>query len=389
MSLSTDYDPPLARRAPRPPAQRTLPLLLMILGLLAGIVVYRLFIDRGSPAMEPRPVTARGDLAADEKATIQLFNANRPSVVFITTLRQGIDISRRSIFDIPAGTGSGFLWDDAGHIVTNFHVIQNTSGRAKVRLWDTKTYDAEVVGVAPNYDLALLRIKAPASSLRPIPVGESANLQVGQKVFAIGNPFGLDQTLTTGVVSALGRTINAVTGRPIEDVIQTDAAVNPGNSGGPLLDSAGRLIGVNTAIYSPSGASAGVGFAVPVDTVNRIIPQLVSRGKVTRPFMGVRISEQIGQQITTHLGVEGVLILIVEPNSPAERAGLQGTKVSPDGAHIVAGDVIQEVDGKPVTNSDQLFAALERKKPGDEVALKLYRDKQTRDVTVKLEAPTE
>jgi S1-C subfamily serine protease len=391
MTLYPDYDYPTARPAPRRPSAlgRGLPILLLIFGVLAGFALYRVWIDRGRPSAQPRAVTARGDLAADEKATIELFNANKSSVVFITTLRQGLDLSRRSVLDIPVGTGSGFIWDDAGHIVTNFHVVQNGSGGAKVRMWDHETYDAEVVGVAPNYDLALLRVNAPASKLRPIPVGESGNLQVGQKTFAISNPFGLDQTLTTGVLSALGRTIQAVTGRPIEDVLQTDAAVNPGNSGGPLLDSAGRLIGVNTAIYSPSGASAGIGFAVPVDTVNRIIPQLIAQGKVVRPFMGVRISDPIGQQITQRMGVPGLLVMVVEAGSPAERAGIQGTRTTPDGSRIIPGDVIQAVNGKAVKNSDELYAALERRKPGDEVTLTLYRNKQTREVKVKLEAPRE
>ena len=384
-----DYDYPRARRAlpPQSPPRRALPILLLLLGVAIGFGIYRFWVDRGKPALQPRAVTARGDLAADEKATIDLFNANRSSVVFITTLRQGLDLSRRSVLDVPVGTGSGFIWDDAGHIVTNFHVVQNGSGRAKVRMWDHEPYDADVVGVAPNYDLALLKINAPASKLRPIPIGESANLQVGQKTFAIGNPFGLDQTLTTGVLSALGRTIQAVTGRPIEDVIQTDAAVNPGNSGGPLLDSAGRLIGVNTAIYSPSGASAGIGFAVPVDTVNRIIPQLIAQGKVVRPYMGVQISDPIGQQITQRMGVPGLLVMVVEPNSPAERAGMQGTRTTNDGARIIPGDVIQKVNGKAVNNSDELYAALERRKPGEDITLTLYRDKQTRDVIVKLETP--
>jgi len=390
MTLYPDYDYAHARRASssQSPLRRALPILLLILGVLAGFALYRLYIDRGKVSREPRAVTARGDLAADEKSTIELFNANRSSVVFITTLRQGLDLSRRSVFDVPAGTGSGFVWDDAGHIVTNFHVVQNANG-AKVRLWDHETYDADLVGVAPNYDLALLRINAPASKLRPIPIGESANLQVGQKTFAIGNPFGLDQTLTTGVLSALGRTIQAVTGRPIEDVIQTDAAVNPGNSGGPLLDSAGRLIGVNTAIYSPSGVSAGIGFAVPVDTVNRIIPQLLSQGKVVRPFMGVRISDPIGQQITQRMGVPGLLVMVVEPGSPAERAGVKGTATTSDGGRIIPGDVIQQVDGKPVNNSDQLYSALEKHKPGDQVTLTLYRNKETRDVKFALETPKE
>jgi S1-C subfamily serine protease len=361
--------------------------LLVIIGIALGLLAYRLVIDRGRPALEPRAITARGDFADDEKHTIELFRENRPSVVHITTLRQAMDFRTRSVLDVPAGTGSGFIWDTAGHIVTNFHVVQNANA-ATVRLWDNTSYPADPVGIAPNYDLAVLRIRAPASKLRPIPIGTSSDLQVGQHVYAIGNPFGLDQTLTTGVLSALGRTINAVTGRPIEDVIQTDAAVNPGNSGGPLLDSAGRLIGVNTAIYSPSGASAGIGFAVPVDTVNRVVPQLLAGGSVTRPFMGVRVSDPVSRQITRQLGVEGLVVIHVEPDSPAARAGIRGTTQDSDGS-ITPGDVIQALDGKPVKTTDQLFALLERHKGGDVVTVKIFRDGESRDVDVTLESPRE
>ena len=363
--------------------------LLPILSLLLGFAIYRFWFDRGTPALEPRPVTARGELAGDESSTIDLFKTSTPSVVYITTLRQARDFRTLSILEIPQGTGSGFIWDDAGHVVTNFHVIQSSlqrGGSATVTLWDHQTYPAKVVGIAPNYDLAVLKIDARASKLRPIPVGESANLQVGQKVFAIGNPFGLDQTLTTGVLSALGRTINAVTGRPIEDVIQTDAAINPGNSGGPLLDSAGRLIGVNTAIYSPSGAYAGIGFAVPVDTVNRIIPQILAQGRVTRPYVGVRTSDQISRRLTQQMGVEGLLILGVEPQSPADRAGLKATEQTPNG-DIIPGDVIQALDGKKIITADQLFAVLERRSPGEEITLQVWRNGQTREVKVKLDPP--
>ena len=371
---------------PRPPL---LGWLLPILCLLMGFAFYRFWIDRGRVSTEPRPVIARGDLAEDEKATIELFKENSRSVVFITPLRSARDIRTLNPTIIPAGTGSGFIWDNAGHIVTNYHVVQGAAG-AQITLsleGNHKTYSAEYVGDAPNYDLALLRINAPASELRPIPIGESGNLQVGQKVFAIGNPFGLDQTLTTGVVSALGRQIEAVTGRPIEDAIQTDASVNPGNSGGPLLDSAGRLIGVNTAIFSPSGASAGIGFAVPVDTINRVIPQLLAKGKVIRPYLGVRTNDVFSQRMTRQMGVPGILVLIVEPKSPAERAGLRPTRQG-EGS-IIPGDIIQAVDGKPTQNADQLFAVLERHKAGDEVTIKVYRDGESRDVKVKLEQPKE
>jgi S1-C subfamily serine protease len=302
-------------------------------------------------------------------------------------LKQARDFWTRSVTEIPAGTGSGFLWDDAGDIVTNFHVVQGANG-AEVTLWDHKHYPARLVGVAPEYDLALLRIDASRSKLRAIPIGTSADLQVGQSVFAIGNPFGLDQTLTTGIVSALGRTIQSATGRPIEDVIQTDAAINPGNSGGPLLDSAARLIGVNTAIYSPSGASSGIGFAVPVDTINRIIPQLLAGGKVVRPYLGANFVDSLSQQFTRQMGIRGVLVVSLDENSPAQRAGLRPTRRLPDGA-LAPGDVIEQIDGKDVRSADQVYAILERHKPGDELPLRIWRDGQQVELTVKLDPPRE
>jgi S1-C subfamily serine protease len=231
-----------------------------------------------------------------------------------------------------------------------------------------------------------LRIKAPASKLPAIPVGTSHDLQVGQKVFAIGNPFGLDQTLTTGIISALGRTLPSVTGRPIEDMIQTDAAINPGNSGGPSLDSAGRLIGMNTAIYSPSGSSAGIGFAVPVDTINRIVPQIISNGKVVRPRLGIRSEDRASQSIVSRMGIEGVMIFGVEPNSPAAKAGLRGTSRSPE-AGIVYGDVIQKIDGRAIKTTEDIFAAISRHKPGETISLTYYRDGETHDVQIQLAAP--
>ena len=403
MTFQPGFEPPPPFAAPSRPApaqpppprqSRLLGLLVPVLCFLLGFALYRVWIDRGTISYTPRPITPRGDLAADEKAQIELFKENGPSVVFITTLRQARALGSLNILEIPEGTGSGFVWDNAGDIVTNFHVVQSllqraqggAPSRATVTLWDHNTYDADLVGIAPNYDLAVLRIHALASSLRPIPIGESRDLQVGQKVFAIGNPFGLDQTLTTGIVSALGRTIQAVTGRPIEDVIQTDAAINPGNSGGPLIDSAGRLIGVNTAIISPSGTSAGIGFAVPVDTVNRIVPQLLATGQVTRPNLGVQFRDAISQAITRRLNVEGALVMGVDENSPAAKAGLRPTMQRDDGS-ILLGDIIQQIDGKPVTTRDQVYAILERHKPGDEVTLQVWRDGQTRQVKVKLDPP--
>ncbi|MBI2532718.1 MAG: trypsin-like peptidase domain-containing protein, partial [Deltaproteobacteria bacterium] len=275
----------------------------------------------------------------------------------------------------------GFIWDNSGNIITNFHVIQNADA-AQVTLADQSDWKARRVGVAPDKDLAVLRIDAPANKLRAIPVGTSKDLQVGQSVFAIGNPFGLDQSLTTGVISALGREIESVTRRPIQGVIQTDAAINPGNSGGPLLDSAGRLIGVNTAIYSPSGASAGIGFAIPVDTVNRIVPELIRSGKVTRPGMGIQIAED---QIAERLGVTGVLVVEVVQGSAAAKAGLRPTRREASG-RVRLGDVITAIDGKKIESPNELFLILERYKVGDSVNVTLVREGKTVQAKVTLEA---
>lgn len=292
------------------------PIPLLVLAAVIGWLLYQTFQPSlHDPEAVSRPVTARGDLAGDEQNTIDIFRSAAPSVVYITSIAVRRNLFSLNVYEIPQGTGSGFIWDRQGRIVTNFHVISDAS-RLEVTLADHSTWKAALVGAAPDRDLAVLQITAPASKLQPIAVGESTNLLVGQKVFAIGNPFGLDQTLTTGVVSALGREITAVTGRTIHDVIQTDAAINPGNSGGPLLDSAGRLIGVNTAIYSPSGASSGIGFAVPVGEVNRVVPQIISKGKVLRPGLGVTLANR---SLTRDLGLEGVLVLKVLPGTSTLR----------------------------------------------------------------------
>jgi S1-C subfamily serine protease len=251
-----------------------------------------------------------------------------------------------------------------------------------VTLADNSTWDAQLVGIAPDQDLALLSIKAPQSRLTPIPIGTSADLQVGQKVFAIGNPFGLDQTLTTGIISALGRELPAVTGRTIAGAIQIDAAINPGNSGGPLLDSAGRLIGVNTAIYSPSGASAGIGFAVPVDTVNRVAPQLIRHGRVIRPGLGARIADDATAR---RLGLSGVLIIEASKGGAAEAAGLRGTRRDDEG-RLVLGDIVVGVDTAPVTSINDLFNALDKYKVGDTVTVAILRDDARLTVPVTLQA---
>ena len=264
---------------------------LSILSILAGVGANSPACAQDSRRTEPssRPISARGELTVAEKSVTALFEEATPSVVYITSVALRRDFFRFNVMEIPSGTGTGFVWDDRGNIVTNFHVIQDAS-RAEVTLADGSTWEAKLVGYAREKDLAVLHIDAPRSQLQSIRLGTSSDLKVGQSVLAIGNPFGFDQTLTTGIVSALGREIESTDGVPIRDVIQTDAAINPGNSGGPLLDSAGRLIGVNTAIVSPSGGYAGVGFAIPVDTVNWVVPQLIAHGRVKRPTMGVELA---------------------------------------------------------------------------------------------------
>jgi S1-C subfamily serine protease len=333
-----------------------------------------------TPDATPRAVTPRGDLAADEQATIELFKRCAPSVVYITNLGLRRDMFGFNVTEIPQGTGSGFIWDESGYIVTNFHVIQGAQA-AEVTLQDHSSWKAGLVGVEPDKDVAVLKIDAPRAKLRPILVGRSADLQVGQRVFAIGNPFGLDQTLTTGIISALRRQIRSVTNRPIQDVIQTDAAINPGNSGGPLLDSAGRLIGVNTAIYSPSGSSAGIGFAVPVDTVNSIVPQIVRHGRVVRPGLGVVLAED---RLAQRLGVEGALVLQVGEGSAAERAGIRPTRRDEYG-RIFLGDVIVAIDGKPVRSENDLRDRLDNLAVGDTVKLTVQRDDEQLEVPVQLQ----
>jgi S1-C subfamily serine protease len=302
-------------------------------------------------------------------------------VVHITAITVQRDLFSLNLYRIPEGTGSGFVWDASGNIITNFHVIQNADA-AQVTLADRSDWKARTVGVAPDKDLAVLRIDAPANRLRPIPLGSSKELQVGQSVFAIGNPFGLDQSLTTGVISALGREIESVTRRPIQGVIQTDAAINPGNSGGPLLDSAGRLIGVNTAIYSPSGASAGIGFAIPVDTVNSIVPELIRSGKITRPGLGIQIAEE---QIAERLGVNGVLVVDVAPGSAAAKAGIRPTRREASG-RVRLGDIITAVDGKKTESPNELFLTLEKYRVGDSVNVTLLRDGKSLQTKITLEA---
>jgi S1-C subfamily serine protease len=333
---------------------------------------------------EPRTVSPRGDLAADEQATIALFEGARDSVVFIATVQRVVDPWTRNALQVPRGTGSGFLWDRLGHVVTNHHVVAGATG-ATVRLADGRAFAATLVGTSPAHDLAVLRIGVGVDRPPPLPIGSSHDLRVGQKVFAIGNPFGLDWTLTTGIVSALNRELPTDAGGVIEGLIQTDAAINPGNSGGPLLDSAGRLIGVNTAIFSPSGASAGIGFAVPVDTVNRVVPQLIATGRYVRPALGIRVEHQLNAALVRRFGIEGVFVIEVERGSPAARAGIRPARLGRDGA-FEPGDVIVAIDGRAVPRVADLLNALDRATPGREVRLTILREGRRLELAVTLEA---
>ncbi|WP_193161487.1 S1C family serine protease [Microbulbifer hainanensis] len=344
--------------------------------LVAAPLLLLSFTALAQPASPP-PVFSTDD----EKNTMQVFNFASPSVVYVTNEALVRDRWTLRMHTEPKGTGSGFVWDRQGHVVTNYHVIEGAR-RVTITLQDRSEWSAELVGSAPEKDLAVLKIDAPSERLTPLLPGNSGNLAVGRKVLAIGNPFGLDTTLTTGVVSALGREIQAANNRTIRNVIQTDAAINPGNSGGPLLDSSGRLIGVNTAIYSPSGASVGIGFAIPVDTVKKIVPELIANGRLVRPVLGI---ESAPDQWASQYGFEGVAVLRTAPGMPADQAGLRGIYRTRGGWQL--GDVITSVDRQPVHNYDDLMNALENHRAGDQVSLSYQRDGKNYQTSITLAAP--
>lgn len=326
--------------------------------------------------------TVPASLRPDELAMVELFERTSPSVVYLTSLARRVDWFGRTTAEAPQGTGTGFVWDDAGHVITNFHVIGGADS-VEVVLHDQMTYEAEFVGASPSHDLAVLRIAASPGALRPVEIGDSEVLRVGQSVYAIGNPFGLSATLTTGIVSALGRRIEGVDGTPIENVIQTDAAINRGNSGGPLLNSAGRLIGVNTQIASPSGASHGVGFAVPVNTVLRVVPELIETGRYVPPRLGIQWRDDLNRTILRRARTTGVAVLTVEPGTGAAEAGLRGIEVERNRLRRL-GDIIQGIDGERIRSPAELRAVLDRYQVGDEVTVTILRDGQDRDVVIRL-----
>ena len=358
------------------PSQNRLVFIVLIsLVIVAVFTYFNHFADRGRRIVsQPREILPRGDLADFEKSTITIFNSAAPSVVYIFTENaQSGFFGRR---EVQQGAGSGFLWDNYGHVVTNFHVIQGSQS-IQVRLDSGEAIRATYVGGSPDHDLAIIRLRSTPQSIRPIPVGRSNDLAVGQAVFAIGNPFGLARTLTTGVISALDRRLPTAGGREVMGVIQTDAAINPGNSGGPLIDSAGRLIGVNTAIISGSGSSAGIGFAVPVDVVNQVVPKLITNGKVPRPGIGIIV---LDEEIAASLGVLGVVIDRVVPDSEADRVGLEGI----DYRNRLIGDIIEAVGDQEVRNIDEFIRILENYAIGQSVILDVRRGDQIRTVEVKI-----
>ncbi len=320
-------------------------------------------------------------LTPDEKNNIDIFSKTSKSVVYVTNSRIRRDFFTLNIQEIPAGAGTGFIWDKNGLVVTNYHVIEGAN-KVEITLWDRSSWNAEVVGIAPSKDLAVLKIDAPGSKLFPVVPGNSATLEVGRKVLAIGNPFGLDTTLTVGVISALGREIE-ILGRRIEGLIQTDAAINPGNSGGPLLDSSGTLIGVNTLIYSPSGGSSGVGFAIPINAVVKIIPQLIEHGRIMRPIIGISI---LDDSIARQNRISGVIVLEVARDVSAYKAGLRGISRDSRG-NILLGDIIVKIDEHQIRNQNDLYLALEKYKPGDTVTVETIRDNRTKSFDIRLSAP--
>jgi len=339
--------------------------------LLVGMLLSLVFLFNPNSLLGITEVEAKPNpsgLTSEEKGTIALFKHNNPAVVYISTVRRVVNPYTLDMREIPSGTGTGFIWDSKGHIITNYHVIRNNQS-AKVRLSNQKTYTAKVIGKSKRHDIAVLKLDI-KDLPRPIQPGTSKNLQVGQQVYAIGNPFGLDHTLTTGIISALGRTISD-SDIDMDDLIQTDAAINPGNSGGPLLDSAGRLIGMNVAIYSPSGASAGIGFAIPVDNVNRVVPNLIANGRFVQPIVGISANDTANRLVEKELGLKGILVLQVSPNSPAQKAGLAPSRLI--NGDLILGDIIQAIDGKKVEDMNDFLKIIEKHQVNDKLRIKVLR----------------
>ncbi|MCZ2340567.1 MAG: trypsin-like peptidase domain-containing protein [Bacteroidales bacterium] len=386
------YDSGHFPQARRGHPSRALPTLLALLvGLLAGGLILRYLVPAPGavpqgplhdPTAVEREVVPSSAPDSDEVEAIELFRKVKPSVVNVDTIALVRRLDMR-VQEQQAGTGSGFVWDDQGRIVTNFHVIQSALQNnltVRVVLADRTVWDARIIGVAPNYDLAVIQIAAPKEKLKPITVGTSKDLEVGRKVFAIGNPYALSLTMTTGIVSALDREIESPGDRPIAGVIQTDAAINPGNSGGPLLDKNGRLVGVNTAIASPSGGNVGIGFAIPVDTVNPVVTELIQRGRILQPDLGIRLVDL--RRLRRAGFPRGVMIDFVDPKGSAAQAGLRGLRTDPQTGDLLPGDLILKVDGQSVNSNPEFANALAARKVGDTLKLIIERDEVQSEIPV-------
>ena len=335
-----------------------------------------------APAPPPTPVPplSPGAILEDERNSIGVFRAAAKSTVFVTEKQMVVDYFRGQAMEVPAGSGTGFVWDRDGHVVTNFHVVKDARSLS-VTFDDNRIFVARVVGVEPRKDIAVLRVDAPADALVPIGLPEKGQrLEVGQKAIAIGNPFGLDHTLTTGVISALGREVQGIGGVSIRDMIQTDAAINPGNSGGPLLDSSGHLLGMNTMIFSRTGSSAGIGFAVPASTIMRVVPQIIRTGRAEQIGLGIQIDP--AQRLERRAGIDGVIVLSVVAGTPAAKAGIEGVDQTPNGIRL--GDVIVAIDGERIRNYDDLYNTLDKRRPGDKVELTVSKGGRARKVASEL-----
>jgi len=362
-----------------------------LFGVLVGALLATLAIEAAAgplglfhgplldPAAEARAVEQPLKLTDAEQRQVNLFQNASSSVVHIETTELRRGFFQQMAHEYPQGSGTGFVWDERGYIVTNYHVVRNAK-RILVSSNDFRKVEAQLVGADPVTDLAVVKIDSPIGKLPTLPVGGSSDLMVGQNVYAIGNPFGLDQTLTTGIISGLDRVMRSIIGTPIHNVIQTDAAINPGNSGGPLLDSGGRLIGVNTAIHSPSGASAGIGFAVPVNTVNRVVPQIIAKGFPARPTLGVYLAPD---SWTRRQGIRGVVLSQVTEDGPAHAAGIRGLSEDSKG-RILLGDVVTAINGVGVQTEDDFRLQLTSYPPGETVTLTMLRQGEVEDVRVKL-----
>ncbi len=388
MSLNSDS------RLPPPVPRSTAsvhPGLIGILGVLVAFLLFKMLNEQGvfSEPVGSRVVTPRGDLADDEQTTVEIYRNIRDSVVFIETRGDAqlkfdlrVNVWRE---EVPEGVGSGIVWDDRGHVITNLHVIQFARA-ATVRLTDGSEWNARLVEIYPAHDLAVLRIDAPRGKLKPIPLGTSSDLQVGQTVFALGFPFGLNLTLTKGIISGQGGTIPLDHGAQIEDAIQTDAAINPGNSGGPLLDSAGRLIGINTAILSPSNASAGVGFAIPVDVLRRDVALLLETTPYRDRNLGIDFWPELVEwrnPRTGEVAYTGIEILHLIEEGLAQQGRLRGATRDAAG-HYFRGDLIIACNGEPITDPQQFIAILEKLRSGDEITLRVVRQGVPGDFSARI-----